>query len=274
MRVAVGQMTSADTHGPNIVVMRDFASKAAKAGADLLCLPEVAGLMNRDAKAAAELVGAFENDPYMCAASKAAAEHGLWLHAGSTPVAGPDGKFLNRSALFSPMGETAAVYDKIHLFDVALQGQKPIGESKRFAAGTEAVLARTPFGLWGMTICYDLRFPQLYRQMAQAGAGLFFVPSAFTVPTGEAHWEVLLRARAIECGAFVIASAQVGHHADGRDTWGHSLVVDPWGEMLLDMGGDAPGLGILDLDLDAIGRVRGQIPSLTHDRDYSLGTVR
>lgn len=270
MRLAIGQMCSADQHGPNIATMTQFAAEAASAGADLLALPEVAGLMNRNPEQAAHLVDSFETDPYMQAVQAAAARHGLWLHAGSTPVTGPDGKFFNRSALMAPDGSVQAIYDKIHLFDVALDGQKPIGESKRFAPGTRAVVADTAFGPMGLTICYDLRFPQLYRELAQAGAQLIFVPSAFTVPTGRAHWEVLLRARAIECGAFVVAPAQVGHHADGRSTWGHSLVVDPWGQVLVDMGGAATGLELIDIDLAAAARARTQIPSLNHMPQYQL----
>ena len=176
MKVAIGQMTSADAYAPNIEMMQSYAAEAAAKGAILLCLPEVAGLMNRDRVRAAELVGPFERDPYFQAVRKAAATHEVWIHAGSSPVAGPDGKFLNRSALITPKGETLAVYDKIHLFDVAIDGQKPIGESKRFAAGAEAVVAKTPIGQVGMTICYDLRFPALYRETGAAWGGNFLCP--------------------------------------------------------------------------------------------------
>ena len=272
MKIAIGQMTSGDSHAPNIATMQGFAAEAAAAGAVLLCLPEVAGLMNRDRTRAADLVGPFETDPFFAASRETAKAHGLWLHAGS-PVAGPEGKFLNRSALISPDGDIAAIYDKIHLFDVSLDGARPIGESKRFAPGTEAVLVDTDLGALGLTICYDLRFPGLYRRLAQAGAEILFIPSAFTVPTGKAHWEPLLRARAIECGAYVIAAAQVGHHADGRDTWGHSLVIDPWGAVVLDMGGTTPGLAVCEIDLDRVRHARGQIPSLSHDRPYELRRI-
>ena len=145
--------------------------------------------------------------------------NGLWIHTGSTPVLGPDGRYLNHSTLINAAGRIVAEYDKIHLFDVAIEGQAPIGESRRFAPGDRAVLAETPWGPFAMSICYDLRFPYLYRAYAQAGAVMMFIPSAFTVPTGRAHWDVLLRARAIETGAFVLAAAQAGHHADGRETW-------------------------------------------------------
>jgi len=273
VKIAVAQMTSADRYEPNIAVLASFAADAAASGARLLCLPEVAGLMNRDRARAADLVGPFEADPYFAAAREAAMANAIWIHAGSSPVTGPNGKFLNRSALIQPDGQIAATYDKIHLFDVALEGQKPIGESKRFAAGQEAIAVGTELGVLGMTICYDLRFPGLYRALAQAGASVIFVPSAFTVPTGKAHWNVLLRARAIECGAFIIAAAQVGRHEDGRETYGHSLVVDPWGTVLLDMGGDAPGLGFAEIDLAAAQNARAQIPSLRDTQTYSVRHV-
>ena len=174
---------------------------------------------------------------------------------------GPDWRFLNHATLIDATGGIVAEYDKIHLFDVALEGQAPIGESKRFAPGTRATLAQTPWGPFGLSICYDLRFPYLYRAYAQAGAVLMFIPSAFTVPTGQAHWKVLLRARAIETGAFVLAAAQVGHHADGRQTYGHALAVDPWGNVLADLGEAVPMLQLIDLDLSAVARARSQIPS-------------
>ncbi|MEM9319375.1 MAG: carbon-nitrogen hydrolase family protein [Pseudomonadota bacterium] len=273
VKIAIGQMNSADRHAPNVAAMEGFAAEAAAAGAKMLCLPEVAGLMNRNAAEAKTMVGPAANDPYIAAAQRAAQRHAIWLHAGSTPVSGPGEKFLNHSVLIAPDGRIAAEYDKIHLFDVALQGARPIGESKRFDAGNSAPVVATEFGPLGLTICYDLRFPGLYRALAQAGAEILFVPSAFTVPTGAAHWEVLLRARAIECGAFVIAAAQVGQHADGRHTWGHSLVIDPWGKVLLDLGGTAPGLGVVEIDSSAVVQARSQIPSLEHDRNYHIERI-
>ena len=268
LRLALGQMCSSDTHAANIATVDDLAAKAAGQGADMLALPEVAGLMNRDAAVAKTQVVPPDQDPYLAACAEIAARHRLWIHAGSTPVLAPDGRFLNRSAVFDPDGAQRARYDKIHLFDVALDGQAPIGESKRFAPGTRAVILPTPWGDWGLTICYDLRFPQLYRHYAQRKATVLFVPSAFTVTTGRAHWQVLLRARAIETGAFVIAAAQAGRHADGRETWGHGMVVDPWGQVLCDMGRDAPKVDILDLDLGAVDRARRQIPACARDYPF------
>lgn len=261
LRVALAQMCSADTHEANIATVSALAAEAAAGGAELLALPEVAGLMNRNPETSAKQVVAAEDDPFIAACRDLAARHGLWIHTGSTPVRGPDGRFLNHATLIDATGGIVAEYDKIHLFDVALEGQAPIGESKRFAPGTRATLAQTPWGPFGLSICYDLRFPYLYRAYAQAGAVLMFIPSAFTVPTGQAHWKVLLRARAIETGAFVLAAAQVGHHADGRQTYGHALAVDPWGNVLADLGEAVPMLQLIDLDLSAVSRARSQIPS-------------
>lgn len=261
LRVALAQMCSADTHEANIATVSALAAEAAAGGAELLALPEVAGLMNRNPETSAKQVVAAEDDPFIAACCDLAARHGLWIHTGSTPVRGPDGRFLNHATLIDATGGIVAEYDKIHLFDVALEGQAPIGESKRFAPGTRATLAQTPWGPFGLSICYDLRFPYLYRAYAQAGAVLMFIPSAFTVPTGQAHWKVLLRARAIETGAFVLAAAQVGHHADGRQTYGHALAVDPWGNVLADLGEAVPMLQLIDLDLSAVARARSQIPS-------------
>jgi len=261
LRAALAQMCSADTHAANIDTVARLAEQAAGAGAELLALPEVAGLMNRTADPGkAQVVGAGD-DPFIAACRELAAKHGLWLHTGSTPVLGPDGRFLNHSTLIDAGGAIVAEYDKIHLFDVTLEGQEPIGESKRFAPGARAVVADTPWGPFGLSICYDLRFAYLYRAYAQAGAVLMFVPAAFTVPTGRAHWEVLLRARAIETGAFVLAPAQAGLHADGRTTYGHALAVGPWGEVLADLGEDAPAVQVIDLDLGAVTRARAQIPA-------------
>jgi deaminated glutathione amidase len=261
LRAALAQMCSADTHAANIATVARLAEQAAGEGADLLALPEVAGLMNRNPETSQQQVVAAGDDPFIAACRDLAAQHGLWIHTGSTPVRGPDGRFLNHSSLIDAGGGIVADYDKIHLFDVTLDGQAPIGESKRFAPGTQAVLAQTPWGPIGLSICYDMRFAYLYRAYAQAGAVLMVAPSAFTVPTGRAHWEVLLRARAIETGAFVLAAAQAGHHADGRQTYGHALAVDPWGVVLADLGEEAPMIRVLDLDLEAVARARAQIPA-------------
>lgn len=269
LRLGVVQMTSARDHGPNIAVMQARLQQAADAGCDLVALPEVAGALNK--RVADMGLGADETaDPFIAACMNAARAHRIWVHTGSTPLATPaGGKFLNHSNLIDDHGQIVARYDKIHLFDYYPDAAPPIVESRRYDAGQTAVLAQTPWGKLGMSICYDLRFPQLYRDYAKAGAQLLMVPSAFTVPTGQAHWEILLRARAVENGAFVIAAAQTGTHEDGRTTYGHAMVVDPWGKLLLDMQTE-PGLGVVDLDLNAVKQARARIPSLDHDRDFTL----
>lgn len=272
LRLAIAQMTSTNRHAGNIAWMQGAVAQAAGQGAQMIALPEASGLANKDRDDAITQVVAHSADPFVAACREAAAKHGLWIQTGSTPVKGPDGvdgpRFLNHGDMINPDGEIVAEYDKIHLFDVFLDGKPATGESRRYGPGSEAVMAQTPWGPAGMAICYDLRFPNLFRDYAQAGATLLFVPSAFTVPTGRAHWEVLLRARAIENGAFVIAAAQVGKHDDGRVTYGHSLVVNPWGEVLVDMGQDAPSITIVDLNLNEVAAARRQIPSLQNGRDY------
>jgi predicted amidohydrolase len=266
-------MCSGDTHEANIATVGEFAVQAAGQVAELLCLPEVAGLMNRNGEVARTQVVEAGADPFIAACRELAAKHGLWIHIGSTPVLAPDGRFLNHSAVIDDTGTIRATYDKVHLFDVAIEGQAPIGESRRFAPGEVAVVLDTPWGPWGLSICYDLRFPYFYRRYGQEGVSLIFIPSAFTVPTGRAHWEVLLRARAIETGAFVLAPAQAGTHADGRETWGHALAVDPWGKILADLGQDTPGLAVIDLDLARVAAARRQIPALHTGRDVPLRRI-
>ena len=266
LKLGLVQMTSSNTHADNIAFAQKQVAQAATQGCDLVAFPEVAGLMNRKLAATPDQVGPQSTDPFISACRKMAKEHRLWIHTGSTPVTGgDDARFLNHSDLIDQDGQIVASYDKIHLFDMYPDDGPPMLESKRYAPGQQAALPQTPWGPLGMSICYDLRFPQLYRDYAQSGATMLFIPSAFTVPTGRAHWEVLLRARAIECGCFVIAAAQTGKHDDGRETYGHSMVVDPWGEVLVDMKTDI-GLSIIELDMTLVATARAKIPSLTHDR--------
>lgn len=270
LTIGIAQMTSDRCHEANVATLERLAGEARDRGCALLCAPEAAGLMERDATAAGQRVTPPETDPWQAACARIAAGHGLWVHGGSSPVRASAGKFYNRSAVFDPSGRRVAEYDKIHLFDVDLDGVAPIRESDRYAPGAAGCLLETPWGLWGLTICYDLRFPGLFRDYAQRGAAVIFVPSAFAVQTGAAHWETLLRARAIENGVWIVAAAQSGCHADGRTTWGHSLVVDPWGRKVLDMGQAAPALGVATLDLDEVARARAQVPSLRNGRAYSI----
>ncbi|MGE4219659.1 MAG: carbon-nitrogen hydrolase family protein, partial [Alphaproteobacteria bacterium] len=205
-------------------------------------------------------------EPALAAYRALAAELGIWLLAGSLVVKlTDDERMANRSFLIDPQGNVAARYDKIHMFDVDLANGERYRESATFRPGDRMVVAETPWGGLGMTVCYDVRFPYLYRTLAKAGAGIIAVPAAFTRPTGQAHWHVLLRARAIETGCFVIAPAQCGVHEDGRQTYGHALIVSPWGEVLADAG-EAPGLAMATLDLNAVEQARAMVPSLTHDR--------
>lgn len=232
----------------------------------MLFTPEMSGLLDRDSSRAAKNLSTPEEDLVLKAAREAAAKHRIWLHVGSLAVLVKDGKVANRSFVIDREGEVRATYDKLHLFDVDLPTGESWRESNVYSAGGGVVLVNgTPVGKLGLTICYDLRFPELFARLAEAGTDVIAVPAAFTVPTGKAHWHVLLRARAIEAGLFVIAAAQVGLHEDGRQTFGHSLVVDPWGEVLLDMG-EQSGIGFADVDLKRIFDVRSRIPALTHRR--------
>jgi predicted amidohydrolase len=245
----------------------------AASGAQLVFTPEMSGLLDKDRKRASQNVRRAEDDGVLAAVRAAAQAHGVWVQLGGlallSDVADAAGRMANRGFLIAPDGSIRAHYDKIHLFDVDLDGGESYRESAAYCPGERAVLAATPWGPLGLTICYDLRFAALHRALAQAGAVMLSVPAAFTRPTGAAHWHVLLRARAIETGCFVIAAAQTGQHEDGRATFGHSLVVAPWGEVLLDMG-ETPGIATCTIDLAAVAAARGKVPALRHDRPFTL----
>jgi predicted amidohydrolase len=246
--------------------MTDAIERAAGGGAEMLFTPEMSGLLDRDSERAAKNLRPQGEDQVLAAAREAAARHRIWLHIGSLAVLADGGKVANRGFVIDREGEIRATYDKIHLFDVDLPTGESWRESNVYSPGKGVVLVNgTPVGKLGLTICYDLRFPGLFARLAESDADVIAVPAAFTVPTGKAHWHVLLRARAIEAGLFVAAAAQVGRHEDGRQTFGHSLVVDPWGELLLDMGDDK-GVGFADIDLKRISDVRSRIPALDHRR--------
>ena len=267
MRVALLQMTSGIDPAANLATIAGAMRSAKEQGADILFTPEMSGYLDRDRSRAAVRVVAEERDAVLAGVRALASELGLWVAIGSLAVrdsAVPD-KARNRAFLIDDGGAIRGRYDKMHLFDVDLPTGESWRESNAYVAGDGAIVATTPWAKLGLSICYDIRFPDLYRALSDAGAGILSIPAAFTVPTGEAHWHVLLRARAIEAGAYVIAAAQTGEHEDGRRTYGHSLVVDPWGEVLLDMG-EAPGVAVIDLDLDRIASVRGRIPALDHRR--------
>ena len=260
MRIALHQMTSCIDPMRNASDMQDAIAKAADDGAVMYFAPEMALLVDRDRARARKYMADESHSMALQSLIAAAARHRIWVHIGSMPIL-DDGaeKLANRSIIISPDGAIAARYDKMHLFDVDLASGETWRESSAYVGGEQPVVVQTPLGQMGLAICYDMRFPDLFSAYAKSGVDVLTLPSAFTVPTGEAHWHTLLRARAIESAAFVIAAAQCGVHEDGRQTYGHSLVVDPWGTILLDMG-DLPGLACVDLDLVAIKRVRQQIP--------------
>lgn len=265
MKAALLQMTSGIDPAENARVLVDAVGAAKAGGAAMLFTPEMSGLLDRDRARSAASLTAPEEDVVLAAVREAAARHGLWVHLGSLAVRRADGRLANRGFVIDDAGAIRAEYDKLHLFDVDLPSGESWRESAAYAAGERVVTVATPLGVLGLAICYDLRFPDLFRALSDAGATLFAVPSAFTRPTGQAHWHVLLRARAIEAGAFVLAAAQTGTHADGRTTYGHSLVVDPWGEVLLDMGEQA-GLGFAEVDPDRVAHARSRVPVLRHRR--------
>ncbi len=271
------QFTAARDHEPNILAVSELVRRARKDGADFVLTPENTGLIEPIGKLRREKARDEASHPVLAALRELARETGAWLLIGSLAIdisrepgipAG-ERRLANRSYLIDAAGGIVARYDKIHMFDVDLAGGESYRESNAFRPGERAVVAETPWGVLGMTVCYDLRFPQLYRSLAKAGADFLAIPSSFTVPTGRAHWHTLMRARAIENGCFVLAPAQWGEHAERRRTYGHSLIVDPWGEVLADAG---DGIGIVSARVDParIAECRGMVPSLGHDRPFAM----
>ncbi|MDJ0610192.1 MAG: carbon-nitrogen hydrolase family protein [Kiloniellales bacterium] len=268
-RAACLQLTSGREPAANISAVQGLAREAKDAGAQLIMTPEVTDMLEPRRVLAFEKALPEPDHQGLTALRALAQKLDVWLLAGSLVVSvGPE-RLANRSFLIGPDGRVAASYDKIHMFDVAVADGQTYRESRAYRPGGQAVLAELPWGRLGMTICYDLRFPQLYRHLAQAGADFLSIPSAFTRVTGEAHWHVLLRARAIETGCYVFAPAQCGEHAEGRQTYGHSLIVDPWGEVLAD-GGDEPGVVVAEIDPAAVAKARAMVPSLSNDRDFTF----
>jgi deaminated glutathione amidase len=274
MRVGLVQLCVTDDPVVNLPATVGFVRAAAAQGAQFVLTPECTnGLSsNRDRQKA--VLQAEDADVTLAALRAEAAALGVWLLIGSLGIktGDADGRFANRSYLIDPMGQIAAWYDKIHMFDVNVSETEVYRESAAYRPGSQAVVVETPFATLGLTVCYDVRFPHLYRSLAQGGAQIITVPAAFNHITGAAHWEVLLRARAIETGCFVLAPAQTGFHAEtagkGRRTHGHSLVVSPWGEVLAD-GGVAPGVTVVEIDVDQVALARGRVPSITHDRVFT-----
>ncbi|HEX8309482.1 MAG TPA: carbon-nitrogen hydrolase family protein [Allosphingosinicella sp.] len=265
-RIALFQARTGIDPAANARALVAAVEEAATGGAAILFTPEMSGLLDRDRERAAAELRTEATDPVLAAVRSAAARFGIWVHLGSLAVRDQAaGKLHNRTYLIDSHGDVRATYDKLHLFDVDLPTGESWRESASYVPGERAVVADSPAGPLGLSICYDLRFPDLYRALTDAGAQVLAIPAAFTVPTGRAHWHVLMRARAIEAGAFVVAAAQSGTHEDGRETFGHSLVVGPWGEVLLDMG-EGAGVGFAEIDLAEAEAVRERLPAIRHRR--------
>ena len=272
MRIALAQMCSGIDPDENARQLRMFIAEARAGGAAMVYTPEMSGLLDRDRSRAASVIQTEEDDVVLAAVRSEAKNQQIWVQLGSLAIkisADPKAKWVNRSFLINPAGEIDARYDKIHLFDVDLGPEESQRESSAYAKGQRAVVASLPEATLGLSICYDLRFSALYEALTNAGADILSIPAAFTVPTGKAHWEILLRARAIEAGAFVVAAAQYGRHADGRSTYGHSMVIDPWGVIMLDMG-EGTGLGFCDLDLGKVREVRSRVPAVANRQPFEL----
>ena len=266
VRVAIYQAQSGIDPAANAERLVAAVQEAAAGGAAMLFTPEMSGMLDRDRHRALGKARREYEDQVLADVRQAAASSGIWVHLGSLALKGDGEKLVNRGFVIDGKGEIRARYDKIHLFDVDLPTGESWRESAMYDGGDRAVIVpETPVGKLGLTICYDLRFPELFQRLSDAGAEVIAVPAAFTVPTGKAHWQVLMRARAIEAELFIVAAAQAGHHEDGRDTYGHSLVADPWGELVMEMGGE-PGLAFAEIDLGRIADVRARIPVHQHRR--------
>ena len=273
MRAALVQLNSGDDPAQNLPVTLGLIDEAVALGAQFVLTPEVTNCVSSSRSWQQSVLQTQDQDQTLAALRDAARNHQIWLLIGSLALktSDADGRFANRSFLITPEGEIAAWYDKIHMFDVAVSETETYHESKGYRPGDRAVVAQMPFGKLGMTICYDLRFAHLYRHLAMSGADVIAVPAAFSPATGAAHWEVLLRARAIETGSYVLAPAQTGHHAANqgrpRATYGHSLIIDPWGKVLAD-GGESRGIITVDLEPSKVANARMSIPAMTHDTEF------
>lgn len=272
VRAALVQLNTGNDIPAMIPVVAGYVRDAAAASALFISTPETTHLMEMNRTSVLEKAYPEDEDPGLAQFRVLAKELGIWLHIGSLIIKVAAARLANRSFLIGPDGQIAARYDKMHLFDVDLGGGEAYRESALYDAGEKAVVVKTPVGTFGLSVCYDLRFPYLYRALAQAGADIILIPAAFTRPTGEAHWHVLQRARAIETGCYVLSAAQTGHHATGRDTYGHSLAIDPWGEVVADAGTEA-GVTLVDLDLAKCVQARQKIPALQHGRDIDVTIV-
>lgn len=265
-RIGVLQMTSGTDPEGNARTIVAAIDEAATNGAKMLFTPEMSGMLDRDRSRATVNIRREEEDRVLAAVGSAAARTGTWVSLGSLAILREDGRWANRTFVIDGSGHIAARYDKIHMFDVDLASGESWRESNAYAAGDQVVTVETPLGRLGLAVCYDIRFPALFEALGRKSCDVIAIPAAFTVPTGKAHWHLMQRARAVEASAYVVAAAQVGRHEDGRATYGHSLVIDPWGDIVLDMGGETAGLGFADIDPARIAEVRAQLPSLANRR--------
>jgi deaminated glutathione amidase len=268
-KIGLVQLTSGIDPQANAKRVNDAVRAAARQGAQLILTPEMTGILDSNKQRLASHAQPLDRDATILAAQAAARDTGSWVLIGSVAVPADDGLFANRAVLIDSTGGIVTTYDKLHLFDVDLPSGERYRESATYTPGADARLVATPFGQLGMTICYDVRFPHLYRALAQAGAELIAVPAAFTRTTGQAHWHTLLRARAIETGCFILAPAQTGTHDDGRNTYGHSLAISPWGDILCDMG-ETPGVAVVDIDLTQVADARSRVPAWSVNRDFEV----
>ena len=274
MKIAAIQMRSGLDPDANFAALVPLLTEAAAQGVDYALTPEVTMIFPESRDQLREVAAPFEGHPQLERVGELARRLGMHVHIGSLPIPLEDGRFANRSVLFGPDGTQLARYDKIHLFDADIAGLNAYRESATYRGGEQAVTA--PLGQFtlGFSICYDMRFPRLYNALANGGANLIAVPAAFTVPTGQAHWHVLLRARAIETGSYVIAAAQGGSHPNGRSTYGHSLIIDPWGKVIAELDHDRPGVLVADIDPAAVTEARGRVPALANARDFAAPALQ
>jgi predicted amidohydrolase len=271
--IAALQMCSGTDPVRNVETMRRLVREAAAKGAVYVQTPEMTGALQRDRAGLREILRSEADDLVVATAAELAAELGIHIHVGSTAIALADGKVANRGFLFGPNGGKICSYDKIHMFDVDLDNSESWRESAVYSPGAVARMADLPFAKLGFAICYDVRFPELFKVQAQAGAEIISVPAAFTRQTGEAHWETLLRARAIENGVYIIAAAQAGVHEDGRETFGHSMIIDPWGRVLASAGGTGEAIVLAEIDPAAVKAAHDKIPNLRNGRTFTLDVV-
>lgn len=270
MRIAAIQMCSGLDPAANLAALEPLLAEAAGQGANYVLTPEVTMIFPENRDQLRSVAAPFEGHPQLAQVGRLARQHGIFVQIGSLPIPLEDERFANRSVLFGPDGAQRTIYDKIHLFDADIAGLNAYRESATYRGGEQAVTADLGEFRLGFSICYDMRFPSLYNALANGGATLMAVPAAFTVPTGQAHWHVLLRARAIETGSYVIAAAQGGNHPNGRATYGHSLIVDPWGKIIAELDHDRPGVLVADIDAAAVAEARRRVPALANARDFAV----